>query len=140
MRNREGQELVELMARNEMARSGSFFQKQKSHKITYRSGHHRTEVDLMVVRKQQLWRVKGCKAVVGEQVTTQHKPVVFVVWVKKRRAVKSRALKIIRWGKCRGNVVIEYCTRKSKTMIFSTSVKPTQAHLFPSFHFLRLLP
>ena len=40
MRNREGQELVELVARNAMARAGSFFQKRESHKITYRSGQH----------------------------------------------------------------------------------------------------
>ena len=45
---------------------------------------------------------------VGEHVTSQHKPVVFVVRVKKRREVKSRGRKIIRWGKCRENVVMEY--------------------------------
>ena len=41
-RNREGQALVELMARNGLAFVGSFFQKPKSHTITYRSGHHKT--------------------------------------------------------------------------------------------------
>ena len=60
-RNREGHELVELVARNGMAIAGSFFQNRESHKITYRSGQHRTEFDLVVVRKQQLWRVKDCK-------------------------------------------------------------------------------
>ena len=53
------------------------------------------------------------KAVAGELVTTQHKPVVFVVWIEKRREVKSRGWKIIRWGKCRGNVLIEYKERLS---------------------------
>ena len=53
-RNQEGQALVELMARNGLAFVGSFFQKQESHKITYRSGHHRTELDLVLIRKQQL--------------------------------------------------------------------------------------
>ena len=48
MRNREGQELV---VRNGMAIAGSFFQKWKNHKITCRSGQHRTEFDLVVVRK-----------------------------------------------------------------------------------------
>ena len=52
MRNREGQELVELVARNGMARADSFFQKRESHKIAYRSGQHRTELDLMVGRKR----------------------------------------------------------------------------------------
>ena len=41
-RNREGQELVELVGSNGMAIAGSFLQKQESHKITSRSGQHRT--------------------------------------------------------------------------------------------------
>ena len=47
-----------------------------------------------------MWRFKDCKAVVGEHVTTKHKPVVFVVRMEKRREVKSRGRKIIKWGKC----------------------------------------
>ena len=60
-RNREGRELMELVARNGMAIARSFFQKRESHNITDRSGHYRTELDLVVVRKRQLWRVKDCK-------------------------------------------------------------------------------
>ena len=60
----------------------TFFQKNESHKITYRSGLHKTELDLLVVRHQQLRRVKDCKALVGVYVTTQHKAVVFEVRMK----------------------------------------------------------
>ena len=56
-RNREDQELVELVLRNGMAIAGSFFLKQ-FHKITCRSGQRRTELDLVVVKKRQLWGVK----------------------------------------------------------------------------------
>ena len=49
-RNREGQELVEMLRRNGLAVAGTFFQKKESHKITYRSGRHKTELDLLVVR------------------------------------------------------------------------------------------
>ena len=65
-RNREGQALVELMARNGLAFVGSFFQKRGRHKITYRSGHHKTELDLVLIRKQQLCRIKGSKAIALE--------------------------------------------------------------------------
>ena len=41
-RNREGRALVELVARNGLAVASSFFQKRESHKITYRSGQHKT--------------------------------------------------------------------------------------------------
>ena len=95
MRNREGQDLVELGVRNGMATAGSFFQKLESHKSTDWSRRHSTELDLVVVRKQQLWRAKDYKSVVGEHTTTQHKPLVFVLWMEKRREVKSRGRKII---------------------------------------------
>ena len=58
-----------------------------------------------------MWRVEDFKAVVGEHVTTHHKPVVFVVWMEKRREVKSRGLKIIRCGKFWRNVLMEYKER-----------------------------
>ena len=61
-RNRECQELV---ARNGLAITGSFFQKWESHKITYRNGHERTYLNLLLVRKRQLWRVKDCNTVTG---------------------------------------------------------------------------
>ncbi|KAI0242212.1 Serine/threonine-protein kinase Nek10 [Lamellibrachia satsuma] len=41
-RNREGRALVELVVRNGLAVASSFFQKRESHKITYRSGQHKT--------------------------------------------------------------------------------------------------
>ena len=47
-RNREGEELG---VRNEMAIAVSLFQKWESHKTTHRSGHPRTELDLVVGRK-----------------------------------------------------------------------------------------
>ena len=57
-RIREGQELLEILRRNWLAVAGTFFQKKESHTITYRSGWHKTDVDLLVVRQQQLRRVK----------------------------------------------------------------------------------
>ena len=70
IRNREGRELAEMLRRNGLAVAGTFFQNKGSHKITYRSGRHDTELDLLVVR-QQLRKVKDCKALAGEYVTTK---------------------------------------------------------------------
>ncbi len=66
-RNREGRELVEMLRRNGLVVTGTFFQKE-SHNITYRSGRYKTELDLLVVRQQQLRRVKDCKALAGARV------------------------------------------------------------------------
>ena len=62
------------MRRTGFAVAGTFFQKKERQK---------TELDLLVVRKQQLRRVKDSKALAGEYVTPQHKPVVFEVRMKK---------------------------------------------------------
>ena len=40
-RNREGQDLVAMLAKNQLVVVNSFFQKRESHKITYRSGNSR---------------------------------------------------------------------------------------------------
>ena len=53
-KNREGRALVELVAKYGLAVASSFFQKRESHKITYRSGQHNTELYIVIVRKQQL--------------------------------------------------------------------------------------
>ena len=110
-RNREGQALVELIARNGLAFVGSFFQKRESHKITYRSGPHKTELDLVLIRKEQLWKIKDGKAIAGEHITTQHKPVVFVVRMKRTKPNKIVSRKTIKWWKCRDEVATAYRQR-----------------------------
>ena len=73
-----------MLRRNGLAVVGTFLQKKKeSSKITYRSGRHKTELDLLVVLQQQLRRVKDSKALAEDYVTTLHKPVVFEVRMKK---------------------------------------------------------
>ena len=59
--NREGRYLVEILKMNRLAVAGTLFQKKEIHTITYRSGRHNTELDLLVVRQQQLMKVKDWK-------------------------------------------------------------------------------
>ena len=110
-RNRGGQDLVEMVMRNGMVVAGSFFQKRDSHKVTYRSGNHKTELDLLVVRRQQLCTIKDCKAIAGEYVTTQHKPVVFIVRMQKTRKSRMQGRKTIKWWKCTEGMIDEYKER-----------------------------
>ena len=107
-RNREGQDLVEMVRRNGLAVAGTFCQKKESHKITYRSGMHKTELDLLVVRQQQLGRMKDCKTIAGEYVTTQHKPVVFEVRMKKWKQMRIVGPKKIKWRKCKDGMTQQY--------------------------------
>ena len=64
-----------------------------------------------MVRQQQLRRVKDCKALVGEYVTTQHKPVVFEVRMKKWKEKRTMGPMNIKWGKCKDEMMVEYRER-----------------------------
>ena len=110
-RNRERRELVEMLMWNWLAVAGTFFQKKESHKITHRSGRHKTELDLLVVRQQQFRRVKDCKALAGEYVTTQHKPVVFEVRMKKWKEKRTMGQNNTKWWKCKDEMMVEYRER-----------------------------
>ena len=62
----------------------------------------------MLIRKQQLWTIKDCKAIAGEHITTQHKPVVFVVRKNRTKPNKIVGHKAFKWCKCIDVVAIEY--------------------------------
>ena len=90
---------------------GHVLPQKESHKITSRSGRHKTELDLLVVRQQQLTRVKHCKALAGEYVTTQHKQVDFEVRMKKWKEMRTMGPKNIKWWKCKDEMLVEYRER-----------------------------
>ena len=98
---------MEMLRRNGLAVAGTFFQKKDSHAITYRSGRHKTELDIPVVRQHQLRRVKDCNELAGECVTTQHKPVVFEVRMKMRTMGRTN----IKWCKCKDDMMVECSER-----------------------------
>ena len=89
----------------------TFFQKKESHKFAYRSGRHKTGVDLLVVWQQQLRRANNCKALAGEYVTTQHKPVVFDVRMKKWKEKRKMGPNTIEWWKWKDEKMVEYRER-----------------------------
>ena len=60
-----------------------------------------------MVRQQQLRRVKACKALLGEYVTIQHKPVVFEVCMKKCKEKRTMGQNNIKWWKCKDEMMVE---------------------------------
>ena len=107
-RNSEGNEWVQLIERNGMAIVQTFFQKRESHKITYRSGDHKTEIDWLVMKQNQKWRVKDCKVLAGEHVTTQHKPQLWTLKYSERQDQKRIGRRVIRWWRCTGKSQEEF--------------------------------
>ena len=54
---------------------------------------------------------KDCKALAGEYVIIQHKPVVFEVRMKKLKEKRTMVPKHIKWWMCKGDLMIEYRER-----------------------------
>ena len=76
-----------------MRAGGISYQKRAGHarNILQAAGKpHRNEAgnikfDVLVVRRQHMWKVRVCNIIAGEHLATHHKPLVFVVHIQKRR-------------------------------------------------------
>ncbi|KAK3540087.1 hypothetical protein QTP70_025652 [Hemibagrus guttatus] len=75
-RNLEGQMVVDFAKRMDMAVVNTYFQKREEHRVTYKSGGRRTQVDYILCRRGNLKEISDCKVVVGESVARQHRMMV----------------------------------------------------------------
>ncbi|KAK3549087.1 hypothetical protein QTP70_031342 [Hemibagrus guttatus] len=91
-RNLEGQMVVDFAKRMDMAVVNTYFQKREEHRVTYKSGGRRTQVDYILCRRGNLKEISDCKVVVGESVARQHRMVVcrmtLMVCKKKRSKIE----------------------------------------------------
>ncbi|KAK3530646.1 hypothetical protein QTP86_030910 [Hemibagrus guttatus] len=91
-RNLEGQMVVDFAKRMDMGVVNTYFQKREEHRVTYKSGGRRTQVDYILCRRGNLKEISDCKVVVGESVARQHRMVVcrmtLMVCKKKRSKIE----------------------------------------------------
>ncbi|KAK3524375.1 hypothetical protein QTP70_028018, partial [Hemibagrus guttatus] len=84
-RNLEGQMVVDFAKRMDMAVVNTYFQKREEHRVTYKSGGRRTQVDYTLCRRGNMKEISDCKVVVGESVARQHRMVVCRMTLMKLR-------------------------------------------------------
>ncbi|KAK3574486.1 hypothetical protein QTP86_008088 [Hemibagrus guttatus] len=93
-RNLEGQMVVDFAKRMDMGVVNTYFQKREEHRVTYKSGGRRTQVDYILCRRGNLKEISDCKVVVGESVARQHRMVVcrmtLMVCKKKRPEIEKK--------------------------------------------------
>ncbi|KAK3532782.1 hypothetical protein QTP86_028151 [Hemibagrus guttatus] len=93
-RNLEGQMVVDFAKRMDMAVVNTYFQKREEHRVTYKSGGRRTQVDYILCRRGNLKEISACKVVVGESVARQHRMVecrmTLMVCKKKRSKIEKK--------------------------------------------------
>ncbi|KAK3524132.1 hypothetical protein QTP70_018031, partial [Hemibagrus guttatus] len=100
-RNLEGQMVVDFTKRMDMAVVNTYFQKREEHRVTYKSGGRRTQVDYILCRRGNLKEISDCKVVVGESVARQHRMVVcrMTLMVCKKKRSKIVIEKKTKWWK-----------------------------------------
>ncbi|KAK3531759.1 hypothetical protein QTP70_028291 [Hemibagrus guttatus] len=104
-RNLEGQMVVDFAKRMDMAVVNTYFQKREEHRVTYKSGGRRTQVDYILCRRGNLKEISNCKVVVGESVARQHR----MVCKKKRSKIEKKT----KWWKLKK----EECCEEFRQML-----------------------
>ncbi|XP_055803549.1 uncharacterized protein LOC129872642 [Solanum dulcamara] len=81
-----------------MVANSSFLEKEE-HLVTFRSSRVATQIDFLLIRKDDKGICKNCKVIPSKNLTTQHKLLVMDLEIrrkKKKRVVNDRPR--IRWG------------------------------------------
>ncbi|KAK3517219.1 hypothetical protein QTP70_001127 [Hemibagrus guttatus] len=98
-RNLEGQMVVDFAKRMDMGVVNTYFQKREEHRVTYKSGGRRTQVDYILCRRGNLKEISDCKVVVGESVARQHRMVVCRMTLMVCKTKRSKIEKKTMWWK-----------------------------------------
>ncbi|KAK3529792.1 hypothetical protein QTP86_003360 [Hemibagrus guttatus] len=98
-RNLEGQMVVDFAKRMDMGVVNTYFQKREEHRVTYKTGGRRTQVDYILCRRGNLKEISDCKVVVGESVARQHRMVVCRMTLMVCKTKRSKIEKKTKWWK-----------------------------------------
>ena len=72
-RNQEGERFLEVAEALDMVIINTQFKKRPNHLITYKSGQSETQIDFILVRKEDKRAAMDCKVIPSESVVVQHK-------------------------------------------------------------------
>ncbi|KAK3543975.1 hypothetical protein QTP70_032735, partial [Hemibagrus guttatus] len=125
-RNLEGQMVVDFAKRMDMAVVNTYFQKREEHRVTYKSGGRRTQVDYILCRRDNLKEISDCKVVVGESVARQHRMVVcrMTLMVCKKKRSKIEIEKKTKWWKLKKEECCEEFRQKLRQALGGQVVLP----------------
>ncbi|KAK3524879.1 hypothetical protein QTP86_011079 [Hemibagrus guttatus] len=125
-RNLEGEMVVDFAKRMDMAVVNTYFQKREEHRVTYKSGGKRTQVDYILCRRGNLKEINDCKVVVGESVARQHRMVVcrMTLMVCKKKRSKIEIEKKTKWWKLKKEECCEEFRQKLRQALGGQVVLP----------------
>ncbi|XP_066950719.1 craniofacial development protein 2-like [Macrobrachium rosenbergii] len=115
-RNQEGERLLELAEAMNLVVLNTQFEKRRIHLVTYKSGQNETQIDYVLVRKEDKKIIMDCKVIPNESVVAQHKLVVadFSLKAIGKRKAPARNRRIKTW-KLKGEKAREFRSRVERT-------------------------
>ncbi|KAK3522457.1 hypothetical protein QTP86_011804 [Hemibagrus guttatus] len=123
-RNLEGQMVVDFAKRMDMGVVNTYFQKREEHRVTYKSGGRRTQVDYILCRRGNLKEISDCKVVVGESVARQHRMVVCRMTLMVCKTKRSKIEKKTKWWKLKKKECCEEFRQKLRQALGGQVVLP----------------
>ncbi|XGW04108.1 hypothetical protein V3C99_015339 [Haemonchus contortus] len=99
VRNDEGERVLTLAIAHDLAVCSTFFAKRKSQKVTYSSGGKETEIEHVLVRRSSLKTVKDIKVLPGEDLASQHRPLLADISIDLSKKSRTGTERRIRWWK-----------------------------------------
>jgi hypothetical protein len=76
IRNKEGEDVLSFALAYYMIVANTLFKNRESHLVTFNSGHHSSQIDFILSRREDRSVCLDCKVIPGESVVHQHKLVV----------------------------------------------------------------
>ena len=107
-RNKEGERTLESMESLDLALLNTFFCKKDGHLVTYRTITHKTQIDFILTRREDMRIVQDCKVIPGEAAVTQHRLVCATLLLKEVKHRKRPMVKKIRTWKLQEGKVDEF--------------------------------
>ncbi|KAK3544130.1 hypothetical protein QTP86_002576, partial [Hemibagrus guttatus] len=123
-RNLEGQMVVDFAKRMDMAVVNTYIQKREEHRVTYKSGGRRTQVDYILCRRGNVKEISDCKVVVGECVARQHRMVVCRMTLMVCKKKRSKIEKKTKWCKLKKEECCEEFRQKLRQALGGQIVLP----------------
>ena len=123
-RNTEGERVLEFAVANDMRVGNTWFKKRDSHLITYTSGGHATQLDLILYPKPLSSSVKDVKVIPQQEVVQQHHLVVCELIVRIPRVKKHSFVPRIRTWRLRDPTVASQFQEILKLKVAAQSEQP----------------
>ena len=122
-RNEAGNDILEFARAYDLSIMNTWFKKQESHLVTYRSGDRATQIDYFLVNGPCRANYTNCKVIPGESAVTQHR--VLVLDFRQSRVLRKKKTQgepRIKWWKLQGENQQLFVDRLVKEDVWSSSM------------------